>query len=149
MALHYEGISSDVWENWSKRDGRRYHPGECGRKWEGFHPDGNPSPVTGATIVQLAKEGGWQPSRGQELDWNDTIEKDDLVVIDKDWIEGKEFKIPEKWEPVKQLITYLETLFESTDKVGYTTRATKGDGDRIAPAKGCWDRTAGQLMLSS
>ncbi|MBQ5545510.1 MAG: AAA family ATPase, partial [Clostridia bacterium] len=146
MALHYEGISSDVWENWSKRDGRRYHSGECRRKWEGFHPDGNPSPVTGATIVQLAKEGGWQPSRGQELDWNDTIEKDDLVVIDKDWIEGKEFKIPEKWEPVKQLITYLETLFESTDKVGYTTRATKGDGGRIAPAKGCWDRTAGQLI---
>ena len=96
--------------------------------------------------MQLAKEGGWQPSRGQELDWNDTIEKDELVVIDKDWIEGKEFRIPDEWEPVKQLITYLETLFESTDKVGYTTRATKGDGGRIAPAKGCWDRTAGQLI---
>ncbi|MBQ1412056.1 MAG: AAA family ATPase, partial [Clostridia bacterium] len=147
MALHYEGIPADVWEQWSRRDGKRYHSGECSRKWEGFH--GSPSPVTGATIVQLAKEGGWQPdfsSRGTELDWNDTIEKDDLVVIDKDWIEGKEFKIPEKWEPVKQLITYLETLFESTDKVGYTTRATKGDGGRIAPAKGCWDRTAGQLI---
>ena len=147
MALHYEGIPADVWEQWSRRDGKRYHSGECSRKWEGFH--GSSSPVTGATIVQLAKEGGWQPdfsSRGTELDWNDTIEKDDLVVIDKDWIEGKEFKIPEKWEPVKQLITYLETLFESTDKVGYTTRATKGDGGRIAPAKGCWDRTAGQLI---
>ena len=147
MALHYEGIPADVWEQWSRRDGKRYHSGECSRKWEGFH--GSPSPVTGATIVQLAKKGGWQPdfsSRGTELDWNDTIEKDDLVVIDKDWIEGKEFKIPEKWEPVKQLITYLETLFESTDKVGYTTRATKGDGGRIAPAKGCWDRTAGQLI---
>ena len=147
MALHYEGIPADVWEQWSRRDGKRYHSGECSRKWEGFH--GSSSPVTGATIVQLAKEGGWQPdfsSRGTELDWNDTIEKDDLVVIDKDWIEGKEFKIPEKWEPVKKLITYLEALFESTDKVGYTTRATKGDGGRIAPAKGCWDRTAGQLI---
>lgn len=147
MALHYEGIPADVWEQWSRRDGKRYHSGECSRKWEGFH--GSPSPVTGATIVQLAKEGGWQPdfsSRGTELDWNDTIEKDDLVVIDKDWIEGKEFHIPDEWNPVEQLITYLEILFEPTDKVGYVTRAVKGDGDKVSPLKGCWDRTARQLI---
>lgn len=147
MALNYEGIPCDVWEQWSRRDGKRYHSGECSRKWDGFH--GSPSPVTGATIVQLAKEGGWQPdfsSRGTELDWNDTIEKDDLVVIDKDWIEGKEFYIPNEWNPVEQLITYLEILFEPTDKVGYVTRAVKGDGDKVSPLKGCWDRTARQLI---
>ena len=37
MALHYEGIPADVWEQWSRRDGKRYHSGECSRKWEGFH----------------------------------------------------------------------------------------------------------------
>ena len=152
MALHYEGFATaDVWDSWSRRDRRRYHAGECALKWEGFHPDGNPSPVTGATIVQLAKEAGWRPGflPGGELDWNDTIEKDESfypVVIDKDCIYKKIFRIPDEWDPVKQLITYLETLFESTDKVGYVTRAMKGAGDRIAPAKGCWDRTAGQLI---
>ena len=153
MALHYEGLpAADVWENWSKRDARRYHAGECARKWAGFHSAQTPSPVTGATIVKLAKEGGWRPSRGRALDWNDTIEKDapaSPAVNDADPAESRAFRIPETWDPVEQLITYLETLFESTDMVGYVTRATKGEGDfsaRISPSKGCWDRTAGQLI---
>lgn len=144
MALKLEGLTVDVWEQWSRRDSKRYHSGECSRKWDGFH--GSASPVTGATIVQLAKQGGWRPSAGSELDWNDEIEKDDLVIIDKDWIDGREFRIPEEWNPVQQLITYLDTLFEPTDKVGYVTRAVKGDGDKASPLKGCWDRTARQLI---
>lgn len=144
MALKLEGCSVSDWDAWSRRDSRRYHSGECESKWESFN--GSSTPVTGGTIVQLAKEFGWKPSAGSELDWNDEIQRDDLVIIDKDWIDGREFRIPEEWNPVQQLITYLDTLFESTDLVGYVTRATKGDGDRIAPSKGCWDRTAGQLI---
>lgn len=29
MALDLEGYSVDVWDNWSRRDPGRYHPGEC------------------------------------------------------------------------------------------------------------------------
>ena len=35
MALQAEGYDCSVWENWSRND-RRYHPGECERKWRTF-----------------------------------------------------------------------------------------------------------------
>ena len=72
MALKEEGCTASDWDAWSRRDAARYHAGECYRKWGGFH--GSLSPVTGGTIVQLAKDQGWQPeSGGRELDWDDTI----------------------------------------------------------------------------
>ena len=36
MALHYEGLSCDTWDSWSRSDSERYRPGECVRKWAGF-----------------------------------------------------------------------------------------------------------------
>ena len=35
MALQAEGYDCSVWESWSRND-RRYHPGECERKWRTF-----------------------------------------------------------------------------------------------------------------
>ena len=29
MALKKEGFGPEVWENWSRGDSSRYHPGEC------------------------------------------------------------------------------------------------------------------------
>lgn len=149
MALKQEGYTASDWDNWSKHDSR-YHRGECFRKWESFR--GNGTPVTGGTIVQMAKDQGWAPERdqGHELDWNDTIEKD-LVVVDKNWIEGMEIAEPENWDPVKELVTYLETLFEASENVGYVTESwekTDEKGTRWLPSKGAWDRTAGQLIES-
>ena len=62
MALKEEGCMASDWDAWSRRDAARYHAGECYRKWGGFH--GSLSPVTGGTIVQLAKEQGWEPEPG-------------------------------------------------------------------------------------
>lgn len=147
MALKHEGYTAADWDNWSKADSR-YNHGECFRKWQSFHGTG--TPVTGGTIVQMAKEQGWQMERdqGHELDWNDTIEKD-LVVVDKNWIEGMEIAEPEHWNPVKELVTYLSVLFEASENVGYVTESwEKNDekGTRWLPSKGAWDRTAGQLI---
>lgn len=146
MALKEEGYSASDWESWSSRDSRRYHRGECTRKWNSFN--GAAAPVTGGTIVQLAMDHGWSPSSGgHELDWNDTISHDDLVVIDKNWIEGKEIHEPINWEPEKELITYIETLFGTDENVGYVTRSwSRPDDDKKYPDKGCWDRTARQLI---
>ena len=36
MALKHEGYAPEDWEAWSLRDARRYHAGECLRKWESF-----------------------------------------------------------------------------------------------------------------
>ncbi len=148
MALKEEGYVCSVWEDWSSRDSRRYHYGECDKKWNGFL--GNSKPVTGATIVQMAKEHGWQFSHNTndyELDWNDAIGGDDeLVVINKNWIESKEVYIPDEWNPVKQLTTYLETLFEASENVGYLIESWEKDGRYIPKNKGAFDRTAGELV---
>lgn len=147
MALRHEGYDVSVWDSWSKRDPTRYHPGECQRKWNSFH--GSNSPVTGGTIVQIAKEHGWVPDRGYELDWNDIIEKDPAIIVNSHYIENLEIHEPKEWHPEKELITYIETLFGTDDIVGYVTRSwSKPDNDKKYPDKGCWDRTARQLIQS-
>lgn len=144
MALKEEGYACTVWDEWSKAD-IRYHAGECERKWKTFN--GNSLPVTAGTIVQLAKEHGWTPAvGGHELDWDDTISADgEGVLINKTWLEDREITIPDEWDPVHQLITYLETLFDSSDNVGYVTETWVKD-DKYMPTKGAYDRTAGELI---
>ncbi|MBS6181315.1 AAA family ATPase [[Clostridium] innocuum] len=146
MALKYEGYTAADWDAWSMQDSGRYHKNECFKKWDTFKGTG--IPVTGATITQMAKDRGWQPMRsgGRELDWNDVISgDDDLVIVDKGWIEGKEIQEPKIWNPVKELSTYLEILFDSDENVGYVTRSWVKEGKHL-PTKGCCDRTAGQLI---
>lgn len=147
MALKHEGHTAADWDAWSARDGDRYHAGECFKKWATF--EGTGTPVTGGTIVQMAKDRGWSPALssdpGYSLDWDSVIQQDDVVIVDKGWVEGREIKEPVSWDPVKELITYLETLFESNENVGYVTRSFERDG-KYLPTKGCWDRTAGQLI---
>lgn len=146
MALKYEGYTAADWDAWSMQDSARYHKNECFKKWDTFKGTG--IPVTGATITQMAKDRGWQPMRsgGRELDWNDVISgDDDLVIVDKGWIEGKEIQEPKIWNPVKELSTYLEILFDSDENVGYVTRSWVKEGKHL-PTKGCCDRTAGQLI---
>jgi RecA-family ATPase len=151
MALKDAGYTAADWDAWSKRDPGRYHSGECFQKWEGFR--GSPNPVTTGTLVALAKDQGWTPPRrpdmmgpGGELDWDDVIgPKDELVVIDKNWVEGQEVIEPAVWSPVNQLVKYLETLFEASENVGYVTESWEKDGKHL-PTRGCWDRTAGQLI---
>lgn len=145
MALKHEGYSVNDWDAWSKQDYGRYHAGECEKKWNTFR--GTSSPVTGGTIVQMAMERGWEPQRGHELDWDALIRNDSTRVVDSSWVEEKEVQEPEDWNPVKELVTYLETLFGTDERVGYVTRSwSKPDDDRKYPDKGSWDRTARQLI---
>lgn len=99
------------------------------------------------TIIQMAKENGYHYENvSAELDWDSEIgSKDELVIVDKNWIERSEIHIPEKWNPAEQIITYLETLFEPDENVGYVTESWEHDG-KFLPSKGCYDRTAGQLI---
>lgn len=148
MALKYEGYTALDWDNWSKQDGARYHPGECFKKWSTF--EGTDTPVTGATITQMAKEHGWEPKSKKEdyeLGWDDEISgDDDYVIIDKNWIEGMEIQGPVNWDPVRELTTYLETLFEASENVGYVTDTWQTDDGKYLPTKGNYDRTAGELI---
>lgn len=151
FALKHEGYTAMDWDNWSQAD-TRYKRGECFKKWDTFNEEAG-SVVTGATITQLAKDNGWQPAssgRGDfhELDWEDTIDRD-YQIVDKNWIESKEIREPFNWQPAQDLIRYLETLFDSTDFVGYVTATypiETDNGTIYKPTQGNFDRTAGELI---
>lgn len=149
MALKSEGYTAGDWDSWSAKDTRRYHPGECFKKWDTFEGNG----ITGATITQMAKDRGWESPRhnddgnSHELDWDDEISYDgDYKIIDKNWIEGQEITEPALWNPVRELTIYLETLFEASENVGYVTESWQTDDGKYLPTKGAWDRTAGELI---
>lgn len=145
MALKDAGYTCADWDDWSKKDTGRYHAGDCFSKWDTFR--GSSKPVGTGTIIAIAKEQGWQPEHASyELDWDSTIgPKDELVVIDKAWVEAREVNEPSDWDPVGQLVKYLETLFEAAETVGYVTESWEKDG-RYLPSKGAYDRTAGELI---
>jgi RecA-family ATPase len=131
MALKYEGCSVSVWDSWSRADSR-YHSGECEKKWESFN--GANEPVTGATVFQMARQNGYNPAAGHELSWDDTLSYD-----------GEMPQEDAGGDAAQQIITYLETLFEANENVGYVTESWKKD-ERFLPSKGHCDRTAGQLI---
>ena len=139
MALHAEGFDWSVWDNWSRAD-RRYRPGECERKWRTFR--GCSAPIKGGTIVQMAKQRGWTPRfEDGVMDWNDSITEDGDGFTP--------YTAPDRWNPAEQLITYLETLFDRDDFVGYVTGDVWKDSDgRWLPSKGVFDRSAKDLIAS-
>lgn len=146
MGLKTEGYPVQVWDDWSRQDGGRYHDGECAKKWESFR-GGWDAEVTGGTIVQMAKDRGWTPAKGEALSWDSVIGgSDDLKIVDQAWLESEDLREPgDKWDPVKDLITYLETIFDSDDNVGFVTETWEKEG-KFFPTKGTWARTAGQLI---
>lgn len=145
MGLKEAGLPVTVWEQWSARDGGRYHKGECIKKWESFH--GSSKPVTQSSIFQLAYEHGWSGPAGRALDWGDelTVGPQQPALVDPRWVEEQELHLPDTWEPAQQLKRYLQALFEPDEYVAYVTESFMA-ADRRRPAKGCCDRTAGQLI---
>lgn len=95
MGLKQAGFPVTSWEQWSARDGGRYHRGECTRKWGSFH--GNANPVTENSIFKLARDHGWAGPAGYALDWNDVIDapagRSDGVVVDPHWLDVQELAI--------------------------------------------------------
>ena len=144
MALEHEGYPYQVWEEWSRKDPARYIEGECEKKYITFR--GNPNPVTGATIVQMAKSGGWvsmkpqaEPSMkhttGRIIDWDDAI-SDDTRIIDSHYVENAELQEPKdgKWQQIDDLIQYLEAVFRPSDYVGVVMSSSEAkDKNKFFP----------------
>lgn len=154
MALKEEGYTAEDWDGWSQSDSR-YRPGECLKKWETFKGTG--LPVTGATITQLAKENGWESSYSDDdsfLDWNDSFIATDVdkgyKLVKTDWVMGKEIKEPKHWDPSKEIIDYLETVFSPGDVISYVNDSyldKKADGtEKWLPRNGVYTRTAGEII---
>ena len=138
MALKAEGYDWTVWDTWSQNDSR-YKDGECERKWRSF--SGSSHPVSGGTIVKLAKDAGWiPPTRINDglMEFDDIIEYDGDGMIYEPKIEKK---------TTEQLITYLEILFKEDEYVGYVTNDVWQDSKgKWMPGKGQFDRTAKELI---
>lgn len=140
MALKHEGYDCSVWDNWSKNDDR-YHD-ECYRKWESFN--GSSKPITGASIIKLAKEKGGYVTKKKinntrVLAWDDYVEDSEDPSIDYS-----------KLKPTEQLKIFLKTLFKSGEYVGYVSNDVyfNKDHDRYEPTKGVYYRTVDDLLTS-
>lgn len=143
MALKHEGYSLSVWDEWSKSDSR-YHPGECGRKWDSFN--GAMKPVTAGTIVQMAKDRGMNFD-GYEIDWDGEILRDDYTIINQNWLENREISEPDNWNPVSEITQFIEALFDVNENIGYCMKSWQDEDGKYKPSdKGNYDRTAGEIL---
>ena len=149
FALKDGGFTAQDWEQWSARDMKRYHPGECAKKWNTIRASG----VTLGTLVKYARDQGWTPARAAWEDraygWDDVIGGGgDLTVVDNpDQVEQHPLPEPKEWHPGKQLVRYLELLFSPDELVGYVTSVWySADKEKWMPDKGIYNRTAGDLI---
>lgn len=155
LALHQEGYPMFVWEEWSADDGERFHDGECAAKWESFGRYTGKL-VTGATITQMAKENGWTSKH--KFENNEALSFDSMVlattpeqyqVVDKDWIEESDVHIPKSY-PLEQrkqdIVTYLTTLFEPEEYVGYVVNTFALPDGKQSPTMGNYSRTVQQII---
>lgn len=155
LALHQEGYPMFIWEEWSADDGERFHEGECAAKWESFGRYTGKL-VTGATITQMAKENGWTSKR--KLENNEALSFDSMVlattpeqyqVVDKNWIEESDVTIPKSY-PLEQrkrdILTYLTTLFEPEEYVGYVVNTFSLPDGKQSPTMGNYSRTVQQII---
>lgn len=151
MGLHEQGYDVQVWDDWSRNDADRYHAGECERKWSSFgHSD--QAPVTAGSIVELARSHGWVPTYdpGCALGWDDEYSdnRPEGQIVDPSWVESSEIEAPEgEWHGYKEIIEYLQTLFEPGEYVGYVVESWLDEDGRWKPSKrGGYRRTAGELI---
>lgn len=155
LALHQEGYPMFVWEEWSADDGERFHDGECAAKWESFGRYTGKL-VTGATITQIAKENGWTSKH--KFENNEALSFDSMVlattpeqyqVVDKNWIEESDVHIPKSY-PLEQrkqdIVTYLTTLFEPEEYVGYVVNTFALPDGKQSPTMGNYSRTVQQIL---
>lgn len=134
-ALHQEGYPCSVWDSWSQRDPARYKAGECEKKWRSHKSKAKP--VTGGTIIYMARQRGWKPSFDGAMNWNSAIEYDGTTP-------AKSLE-----NPSQEIITYLRTLYQPDDIVKVVTTAyqDKKDG-KWKPQGGTYDRTRDQLIAA-
>lgn len=134
MALKHEGYSLTIWEDWSRK-GNKFHDGECSRKWDSFGEETD-TIVTGATITNLAKSGGWK-NEDSPIAMNARL-PDDLTILDTEYIEPEQLKVPTDtaWTNkarAEELINYVKALFDDDEIVSYTTKSFKDKDGKFKP----------------
>lgn len=159
MALHAEGYPSQVWRDWSMRDSARFNARDFETKWKGFgHAAGRP--VTGGTIVKMARDAGWSPARPEKphraLDWDSWIgghDEDEPTIVDPAMVGEFDADVKPMYSAGHghdELRAFISALFEDEDFVGYVidySRKEDEDGNvKLVPgSKGIYGRKAGEI----
>ena len=153
MALKHEGLGVDVWDQWS-RGSVKYREGECARKWASFNETNGGEPITGGTLIAMAKRNGWTPT-SQAFGWDDEVNEPgrDYKIVDSAYVSEERIPLPAKnYDPAADMREYLSLLFHSDEHVCYCDRLTKlepkdeGQKARWIPRQSVRSRTAGQLI---
>lgn len=147
MALKHEGYPVDVFEEWSKK-GAKYHEGECLGKWNSFREETG-TPVTGATITELAKARGWKAERDDTPIPYNAILTDDMAIVDPAYIEEETLREPpeEIWRPADDAINYIKALFKPDEYVGFSFHSFQDKDGKWKPIEyGDNHRTAGEIV---
>ena len=144
MALKEEGYPLEEWQQWSARDAERYDSTEFEEKWDSFRRHD----VTGGTIVKMAQDRGWSAEKKLSVYVTGTDKYRKTFSWDENFIEEKpKFSEPTSWNPVKDLIKYLETVFDPADTIGYTMKSSLTEKGKYVPhGKGSYTNNVGQLI---
>ena len=152
MALKFEGYSFSIWDEWSRKSSK--YPGveSCNRKWNSFRATTSEI-VKGGTIMELARQYGY--TYAAAYDSNGTFSWDDVLdeapdrgyqIFDPDFVPERSIQPPppddEAW---KDLVRYLNLLYQPDDHVGYCDRPELKDG-RWVPKVGYMARTQADLL---
>lgn len=155
-ALHHEGYPSSVWRDWSMRDPSRFNERDFKTKWASFgHETGKP--VTGGTIVKLARDAGWKPERPHHaLAWDAVIGghgADEPPIVDATMVGDYDVDVRPMYSTGHgrdELRAFIDALFEDSEVIGYVTNFTtktdeKGAVKVVPGDRGVYTRTAGEL----
>ena len=165
FGLKDEGYPYEVFRSWSSQSSK-FDEQSCIAQWNAAKKSG----VGIGTVIWMAQQNGYVNPNNQYYDeygkkytskmeliddfyGTITFEEADnsLIVKDEGWLKEEEFFEPTnyEWNPEKDLIKYLEAVFEPTDVVAYTITTKENNKGRLAPyGKGVYSRTASQIIQS-
>lgn len=141
MAIHAEGLSASDWDAWSRRDLKRYHPGECEKKWKSFNQQRG---ITAGTIAHIAKTKGVKPvhvggNDNYVFGWDMTeavVPGDQIALVNPEYAEPEEIPNDTNESPTDQLSRYIRALFKPGEFVNFTTEAYQDEDGKWKPHGG-------------
>lgn len=158
QALHHEGYGVEVWRDWVAGCVQKDHAKrlkEVDYKWKSFGNNAG-APVTGGTIVKLARDYGWTPEGGHKaydvLDWDVQFygDEDEPAIVDASSVSEHDEKVAPLYaegHELEELSAYLKALFDENDTIRYVLDATfDEEKGRTSPGVGVYKRTAGDLL---
>ena len=162
QALHHEGYDVEVWRSWVSRCTAPDHAHrlrEVDAKWRSFGSYTGP-PITGGTLVKIAKDHGWTPKRkskglARAMALDEILYADDVKPIVEAEVAGEydaEVKpMFDDGNPEAELKEFIGALFAPDEHIGFTTEwqpDEKNPGKKKPKGWGTYWMTAGEVMAN-